>query len=87
MVERVSWFSPVDYEILLFFEEHDIGVSPKIMAFNIDYDRQYVYKRLRSLVDAGLLASEEGVYQLTDFGRDFLAGRVDADDVEALGDD
>ncbi|AFK18627.1 MULTISPECIES: hypothetical protein [Haloferax] len=36
------------------------------MAYNIDYDRQYVHKRLRSLADVGLLTSEEGVYELTD---------------------
>lgn len=77
MVERVSWFSPVDYEILLFFEEHDIAVTAKSIAANIDYHRQYVNKRMRTLEDAGLFSNENGIYELTDFGRDFLSGDVD----------
>ncbi|RDZ39372.1 phage repressor protein [Haloferax sp. Atlit-19N] len=81
MVERISWFSPVDYEILLFFEKHDIGVSPKIMAYNIEYDRQYVYRRLKVLNDADLLINDDGVYRLSDFGRKFLAGNVDEDEL------
>ncbi|WP_336024549.1 MarR family transcriptional regulator [Halobellus salinisoli] len=81
MVERISWFSPVDYEIFLFLETHDILVSPKILAENIGYDRQYVYKRLRVLTEAELLESNDGIYELTDLGRKFLAGDVDEDDL------
>jgi len=81
MVERVSWFSPVDYEIFLFFEDHDILVSPKVIAVNIGYDRQYVYKRLRVLTEARLLEGEDGIYELTDRGREFLAGDLDEDDL------
>ena len=81
MVERISWFSPVDYEIFLFFENHDILVSPKVLAENIDYDRQYVYKRLRVLTGAGLLESSDGIYELTDLGRKFLAGELNEDDI------
>lgn len=83
MVERVSSFSPVDYEILLFFEEHDILVSPNVIATNIEYDRQYVSKRCRELMDFGLIEKDEsGLYELTNFGRDFLAGEVDAEELE-----
>ncbi|WP_200820873.1 MarR family transcriptional regulator [Halobellus limi] len=81
MVERISWFSPVDYEIFLFLEDHDILISPKMLAENIEYDRQYVYKRLRVLTEAGLLESDDGIYELTDLGRDFLAGDVGEDDL------
>ena len=83
MVERVSWFSPIDYEIMMFFEDHDIIASPKIISVNIEYDRRYTSKRCRKLEDTGLLTKEDdGLYQLTDFGRSFLAGNVDADDLE-----
>jgi predicted transcriptional regulator len=85
MVERVSWFSPVDYEIFLFYEEHDILASAKVVAANIDYDRQYVNKRLRKLEDSGLFESEDGLYRLSDEGRKFLDGRLSVDQVEALG--
>ncbi|WMT07481.1 MarR family transcriptional regulator [Natrinema thermotolerans] len=83
MVERVSWMAPVDYEIMLFFDEHPIQVSPKVLAANIEYDRQYVSKRCGRLVDAGLLASvDTGLYQLTDTGHDYLEGELDASELE-----
>jgi len=87
MVERVSWFSPVDYEILIFFEDHDILVSPKVIANNIDYDRQYVSKRCVELMDKGLLRKDEtSLYELTDLGRDFLEGTIEAPEIEELQD-
>jgi len=87
MVERVSWFSPVDYEILLFFEDHDILASPKVIASNIDYDRQYVSKRCLNLIEVNLLRKDDSnLYELSDFGRDFLNGNVDAEEIEELRD-
>jgi len=83
MVERVSWFSPIDYEILMFFEEHDILASPKVISTNIDYDRQYTSKRCRELLKEGILQKDDsGLYELTAFGRSFLAGEIDADELE-----
>ncbi|SNR49137.1 phage repressor protein [Halorubrum vacuolatum] len=77
MVERISWFSPVDYEILGFFENHDIRSSPHIIALNIDYDRQYVSKRCRVLFQQGILTQHtDGVYELSDEGRAFIKGDV-----------
>lgn len=83
MVERISWFSPVDYEILEFFEDHDIVASPKVIAANIGYDRQYVSKRCRILVDREIfLQPSDGLYELSDVGRDFLYGKVDPQIIE-----
>lgn len=83
MVERVSWMAPVDYEIMLFFDEHAIQVSPRVLAANIDYDRQYVSKRCRALSEADLLESvETGLYQLTDAGHDYLEGELDVRELE-----
>jgi len=85
MVERVSWFSPVDYEILMFFEDHDILASPKVIGSNIEYDRQYVSKRCRKLMGANLLRKDEtNLYELTDFGRQFLAGDVEPAEIEQV---
>lgn len=82
MVERVPWMSPIDYAILEFFEEHDIRATPKVIALNIGYDRQYTAKRLKKLSKAELLVkSEGGVYELSGTGRTFLAGELDADDL------
>lgn len=83
MVERVSWFKPIDYEILMFFESHDILASPKVIAVNIDYDRQYTSKRCRTLQEAGLFEQKDsGIYALSDMGHSFLEGELDANDLE-----
>jgi DNA-binding MarR family transcriptional regulator len=83
MVERVPWMSPIDYEIILFFDNHDILASPKVVSVNIDYDRQYTSKRLSKLEEAGLLVKESsGLYQLSDLARDFLNGEIDADELD-----
>ncbi|WP_135855444.1 helix-turn-helix domain-containing protein [Halorussus salinus] len=83
MVERVEWMSPIDYEILLFFEEHDIRVSPKVLSANIDYDRQYTSKRCRRLMEADILEKDEaGLFILTNKGREFLTGRIKASEFE-----
>ncbi|WP_276254795.1 MarR family transcriptional regulator [Halomontanus rarus] len=83
MVERVSWFSPVHYEILEFFEKHDIWISARGLAKNIDYDRNYVSRECPTLVENGILQKEGTIYSLTDQGRAFLAGELNADDLEA----
>lgn len=83
MVERVDWMSPIDYFILDFYEDHDIEASPKVVAENIDYERVYTSKRLKTLVSAGLIEQgENGLYSLTDLGRGFIAGEVEGEDLE-----
>jgi len=82
MVERISWFSPVDYEILMFFEKYDIGLTAKSLAYNIDYNRKYVNERMRVLESASLFSNDNGIYELTEFGREFLAGNVDEDELK-----
>jgi len=84
MVERVAWMSPIDYFILEFYDDYDIQASPKVVAANIDYDRQYAGKRLKVLTEEDLLQQEEnGLYSLTDRGRAFLSGELDADELES----
>ncbi|RBI60128.1 phage repressor protein [halophilic archaeon] len=88
MVQRVSWFAKIDYLLFGFFENHDIRVTPKVVADNIGYGRNYTGKRLRALRDAGLLVQHEnGAYELSDLGREFLAGDLTREEVEALDPD
>ena len=82
MVERVEWMSPIHYEILMFFDEHDIWITPVALAHNIDYNRAYVSRECQSLNDADLLESRGRSYRLTERGRSFLAGDLDADDLD-----
>ena len=85
MVERISWFAKIDYPLLGFVEDHDILISPKVLAANIGYDRSYTGKRLRALRDAGLFEQhDDGLYELSDLGRQFLGGNLSQERIEAL---
>jgi predicted transcriptional regulator len=83
MVERVEWMSPVDYSILEFYDNHDIVIAPSSLSSNIDYGSSYTADRCLILSKAGLLGKHHGPkYELTDKGRKFLAGEIDADELE-----
>ena len=88
IVKRVSWFSKIDYPIFGFLDDHNIRVTPKVVAGNIDYDRSYTGRRLRALRDAGLLEQDdEAFYTLSDLGEEFLAGNLSKEELEALDPD
>jgi predicted transcriptional regulator len=83
MRPRVEWMTRADDYILEFFEETDIVSTPHVVSANIDYSRQYVNRRVRKLAEHELLESEgDGLYRITDRGRDYLAGDLDADELE-----
>jgi len=89
MVERVDWMSPIHYEILGFFDDHDIVINPSSLAVNISYDSaQYVSDSCRELQYAGLIVEHAGPkFELSEKGRGFLTGSVDADKVPAPNSD
>jgi len=87
VVERIEWMSPVHYEILEWFSDHDIIISPRDLALNIDYTRKYIGQECRTLTEVGFLKNEGGKFSLSDLGRQFLAGDLDADEVEDLDPD
>ncbi|ADD03745.1 homolog to phage PhiH1 repressor protein [Natrialba magadii ATCC 43099] len=75
--------APVDYEIMLFFEDHPIQATPKVIAANIDYDRQYVGKRCSALANAGLLKTVgTGLYTLSEIGSSYLEGELETGTLE-----
>jgi predicted transcriptional regulator len=54
-------------------------LSPRILAVNTDYSRHYVSERLAILLDAQLVEREdEGLYRITERGKDYLSGEIDA---------
>jgi len=83
MVERIEWFSPIHYEVLKFFDQHDIYISPRDLAVNIDYDRGYVGDVLREFQKVDMVNQKGQVYQLTDCGRAFLSGEIEPHKIEA----
>jgi len=71
-----------DY-ILEFLDEKDIKATPRVISANIDYTHQYVNERLKPLRENGLVENTgDGLYRITDRGRAYLAGELDADDLE-----
>jgi len=82
MRPRVEWMTRADDYILEFFEETEIVATPHVVAANIDYSRQYVNRRIRKLADHDLVENTgDGLYRITDRGRDYLTGNIDPDDL------
>jgi len=71
-----------DERVLEFLHEKDIVASPTVIAANIDYTAEYISRRCRKLADTGLLQRvDPSNYRLTDLGRDFVDGDIDADGI------
>lgn len=72
-------------EFLLNEGNQPIVATPAVVEMNVDYQRTHVNNRLRKLRDAGLVEyydEERAAYQITDLGRAYLAGEIDADELE-----
>ncbi|WP_223301757.1 MarR family transcriptional regulator [Haladaptatus sp. R4] len=73
-----------DY-ILELLDEAGIAANPSTIGFNIDYDRRYVSQRCRVLSKNSLLErvdEAKAMYQITDKGRQYLAGGLNAGELE-----
>lgn len=78
MRKRADWMVPSDDPILEFVE-HVGEVTPAVIARNLDLHRKYVNRRVRELAEWGLLESTgDGFYTITEAGRGYLAGELDA---------
>jgi predicted transcriptional regulator len=85
MRPRVSWMTRADDTILEFFEETGIEAPPAVVEHNIDFSITHVRRRMRELESEGLLEKvdeEKGYYAITVRGRAYLAGDLDADELE-----
>jgi len=72
-----------DDRLLETLEDTDLTLSPRVLAVNTDYSRHYVARRLSDLVEADLVQKvDDGLYQITDQGRAYLAGDLDAEELE-----
>jgi len=85
---RVSWMTAADDRILEFLlneGNRPLVATPAVIEMNVDYQRTHVSNRLGELLDAGLVEyydKERAAYQITDRGRAYLAGELDANDLE-----
>jgi len=76
-----------DDRILDLLEESGLILSPAVMAKNLDYSRSWVSERTGKLVEAGLVEQvDDGYYRISDRGHAYLAGDLDADELEQEGD-
>ena len=86
MRPRVSWMTNADDTILDFFEDHAIALPPAAVAYNIDFSYSHVRNRMRTLAAHDLLQKvdeEKGYYEITDRGIAYLAGELDARELES----
>jgi repressor of nif and glnA expression len=91
MRPQVSWMTENDNILLEFLSERDLALSPRVIKYNLEtrenVDMAYstVNHRLKLLLDHGLVKkeySEGGYYAITEKGEAYLAGEIDADDLE-----
>ena len=94
MRPRISWMNRgPDDAILELLDETDMVLTPKVMAFQIDYDYTYLRQRLGVLKEHGLIAhpvetpsgvSQSGVYEITPLGRRYLNGEATREELETV---
>lgn len=82
-----------DDAILELLSESDMVLTPKVMAFEIDYDYTYLRQRLGVLKRHGLIehpietpsgVSRSGVYEITRLGQRYLEGETTQEEMEAV---
>lgn len=89
MRKHADWMVIVDERILEFIDEQGNHQPAQITAElgaaggGMNYHEKYVGRRCRKLADYGLLRNiGNGVYKLTETGVQYLAGKVDASELE-----
>jgi Mn-dependent DtxR family transcriptional regulator len=83
MRPRVEWMNQTDDRILELLDESGLELSPAILARDLDYSRSWVSRRLKKLLNAGLVSVEDSsYYSITQKGRDYLSGKLKADKVK-----
>lgn len=71
-----DWMTPMDDDILELFHSADLVLTPSIIAYNIDYSREEVNRRLSQLESHGVVNRvERGKYRITTLGEEYLAGK------------
>lgn len=94
MRPRVEGMTGDDDSILEFFDRQDEGLTlpPAVVHYNLaevhkatDKSKETIARRMRKLTKRGLLKKTDdnkGYYRLTDKGRAYLAGDLEAEDLE-----
>jgi len=86
----VPWMTKSDDAILELLEETDIALPPAAISFNIDVSHPTVRRRLPKLLEHGLVRKadeDKGYYVITEKGRQYLAGDLDASSLKNESED
>ena len=83
MRKPAEWMQmPTDDRILEALES-GLRLTPAVIGENIDRSRQHVTRRLSKLTDQGFVEKpKRGYYEITDLGQEYLAGEIDANELE-----
>lgn len=77
MRKPADWMAPMDDRILELFHSSHLVLTPAIIAYNIDYSREEVNRRLSTLEEHDLIEKvERGKYRITDLGEGYLQGQL-----------
>lgn len=86
MNEPPDWMTPTDVLLIIAMGSSDViqVYTPAVLAYNLGRGRENVTRRLAELVERGFATKvERGKYKLTERGRTFLAGELDASELES----
>jgi len=81
--KRGKWMNKASDPVLEFLQEYNIGVPIGTIDNNLQSSRPTIAKALEELEGRGFVARDESYsshYRITDRGRQYLAGDLDADD-------
>lgn len=74
-----EWMLPIDDAILDLFHSKELVLTPAIIAYNIDYSREEVNRRLGELEERGFVEKvERGKYRITSLGAQYVEGGAPA---------
>lgn len=78
-----EWMTPMDDDILELFHSSDLVLTPSIIAYNIEYSREEVNRRLSELESHDVVERvDRGKYRITEVGEEYLAGRSPPGELE-----
>lgn len=78
--QPTEWMLPVDDTVLNLFHATDLVLTPSIIAYNIDYSRDEVNRRLVELERRGFVEKvERGKYRITVLGKQYIEGPISCD--------
>lgn len=75
--QPADWMLPIDDAILSLFHSTDLILTPAIIAYNIEYSRDEVNRRLVELETRGYVEKvERGKYRITGLGKRYMEGSL-----------